>query len=410
MLPPIPSLALFRDIPLKIELPPDLERQIRAVADRPQTALTPADWPGYVDAALAAANGCVAHCDAEMARLAEQRFSMPDPNALKQRLIGDPRRQVEQLVQQLKQKLANEKQEWARRVAKQMSDVATTLDQQIDTLEMTREAEAHSVLIRPEAKWLRDFEGWKAAVFDKWAAHLSPLLQAKTTQLIAPDVDAIRDLVGEPLAISLPTPSPMPLPMGRDQAKEYVERVEVPTPMETFFELFKGNLATVAMIAGMVIIPVVGEMMNQAAVHIRAVIMGSMVVPIVVFAAYQAKGMRRKAMASGEEKARQALRRAIAAESKAELDRFKPDAERYSAAYCSNAQTVALSVIEPIIARAFERREQRAAADLAKAHMSGERIQELAGTLRQLKTALAGQVVVDLKRRQIELNAARAAT
>jgi hypothetical protein len=160
----------------------------------------------------------------------------------------------------------------------------------------------------------------------------------------------------------------------------------------------------------MVIIPVVGEMMNQAAVHIRAVIMGSMVVPIVVFAAYQAKGMRRKAMASGEEKARQALRRAIAAESKAELDRFKPDAERYSAAYCSNAQTVALSVIEPIIARAFERREQRAAADLAKAHMSGERIQELAGTLRQLKTALAGQVVVDLKRRQVELNAARAAT
>jgi hypothetical protein len=173
--------------------------------------------------------------------------------------------------------------------------------------------------------------------------------------------------------------------------------------METFFELFKGNLATVAMIAGMVIIPVVGELMNTAATHIRALIMGGMVTPIVGFAAYQARTMRRKTLESGEEKALERMRKAVAAEAKAELDRFKPDAERYSAAYCNTAQAAAMQAIEPVIARAFDKREQRAAADLARAHLAGERLAETTGTLRQLKTVLTGQLVVDLKRRQLEL-------
>jgi hypothetical protein len=124
----------------------------------------------------------------------------------------------------------------------------------------------------------------------------------------------------------------------------------------------------------------------------------------------QAKGQRRKIITTGEEKAKVNLRKAIAADSKAELDRFKPDAERYSAAYCNTAQTTALAIIEPMITRAFDKREQRAAADLAKAHMSGERLQETTQTLRQLKSALSGQVLVDLKRRQIELATAMAGT
>jgi hypothetical protein len=403
---PIPSLMLFRDLPLKIQLPPDLDRDVRAFADRPQTSLTPADWPAYVNVALALADRCIQYCDAEMARLTEQRYGMPDPNALKQRLVGDPRRQVEQILQQLKTKLANEKQEWARRVAKQMSDVATTLDQQIDSLVMEREEERHAIVLVPEKKWFRDFVRWKAAVFDKWAAHLPRLLQSKTTQLVQPELDAVRDLLGEQVVLTLPVPAVMPLPMGREQPKEFVERIELPTPLEMFFELFKGNLATVAMIAGMVIIPVVGELMNQAAVHIRAVIMGSMVVPIVLFAALQARGTRKKNLQQGEEKALDRMRKAVAAESKSELERFKPDAERYSAAYCNTAQAAILAVLEPTVARVFEQREQRAGADLARAHLSAERIQEAIGTLRQAKTAFTGQLVVDLRRRQIELAAA----
>ena len=157
------------------------------------------------------------------------------------------------------------------------------------------------------------------------------------------------------------------------------------------------------MIAGMIIIPVVGELMNQAATHIRAMIMGTMVAPIVAFAAIQARGMRAKTIHTGEEKALERMRKALAAEAKAELDRFKPDAERYSAAYCNTAQAALLAVLEPMIGTAFERREQRAAADLAKAHMAGERIQESTGTLRQVKQALSAQLLVDLRRRQLEL-------
>jgi hypothetical protein len=40
---------------------------------------------------------------------------------------------------------------------------------------------------------------------------------------------------------------------------------------------------------------------------------------------------------------------------------------------------------------------------LAKAHLTSERLQESVNVLRQIKQALGGQVLVDLRRRQVEL-------
>jgi hypothetical protein len=400
---PINSLSQLRDLPLKVQLPPDLAQELRAI-DRPPASISAAEEPQYIDAVVRTAERCVAFLDWEMHRLTEHRFSMPDPNVLRQKIIGDPRRTADQVVNAVKQKLSNEKQEWGRRIAKQMSDVATTIDQQIDSITMSDRADSHhDVIVTADAAWQHDFERWKGEVFTTWARHLAPLVQAKTVQLVQPDLDALREVLGQPVVVVLPMPQPMALPMGREQPKEHSERFEVPTAAESFFEMFKGNLSTVAMIAGMVIIPVVGSLMNEAATHIRAAIMGAAVAPIVGFAALRARAVRRKLIAQSREKARDRLKKSVAAEAKGDLERFKPDAERYAAHYCNVALSVVLSVVEPLVLRTFERREREAAADLARAQMQVERLQEALNVLRQAKSTIAGQLLVDVRRRQVEL-------
>jgi hypothetical protein len=400
---PIPSLSAFRDLPLKVELPPDLDRTVKML-DRPPASVSAQEEPGYIDAAIRTADQCVAYLDAEMHRLTEARFSLPDPAMLKQKLIGEPRRQADQLLNAVKTKLASEKQEWSRRVAKQMSDVLGTVDQQIETMQMTEQLEGHAFVAVPEAEWDRNFERWKAEVFSRWSRHLGQLLQSKTVQLLQPELDSLREVLGEPVVVHFPAPPAMEVIAA--VGKETSDRFEIPTAMEICLEMFKGNLSTVAMIGGMVIIPVIGNFTDATPTHIRAAIMMGAVVPIVGFAIHRGRAERTKLLEQNRAKSLDKLKKGLAAEAKGELDRFKPDAERYAANYCNVALTAVLGVVEPMIARIFEYRERSAASELAKAQMTVERLQEKLNALRQVKTSLAGQVVVDLRRRQVELRSA----
>jgi hypothetical protein len=403
-IPPIASLVLFRDLTLKVSLSPELEQEVKSFSDKPQTAVPPDQYRAYIESADALAGRCVAFLDAEMARLTEARFSGPDPNSLKQKLLMDPRRQTEQVVQGLKQKLANEKQEWTRRIAKQMADVATSIEQQVETIEIAHAEGKEALVVAPGEDWMRAFDAWKADVFARWSSHLAPLVHAKTCELIQPDVEALSTTLGKPVKIELRVPAPMKLPTGRERPKEHSERFEVPTTMDTFGEMFKNQLSTVAMMAGMVVIPVIGSLMHTAAMAIRALVMGSLVAPIAVFAFISGRKQRAKLIVGNQEKAREKLIKAVAQDAKAELDRFKPDAERYTAQYCNASLTTALAVVEPLVAEVFETREKSVAAELAKAQIASDRVMDQLQGLRMLKSQLSGQLVVDIKRRIQDLD------
>jgi hypothetical protein len=404
-LPPVNSLSLFRDLALKVRLDPDLERDVKAFSDRPQSAVPQEEYRAYIETADALATRCAAFLEAETARTTEARFSGPDPNALKQKLLIEPRRQVDQILNALKQKLGNEKQEWTRRIAKQMSDVATSIEQQVDTMEMSHAEGAAALVVTPDAEWLRAFDAWKSDVFGRWATHMAPLLHAKTSELIQPELDALTTALQRPVKVDLRVPAAMKLPMGRERPKEHSERFEVPTGLETFGEMFKNSLSTVAMMAGMVVIPVIGSLMHTAPTAIRALVMGSMVLPIGFFAFFSGRKNRAKIIVSNQEKARDKLRKSIAAETKAELDRFKPDAERYSAQYCTAATTTVLGVVEPLVVEVFEAREKTVALELAKAQIASDKVMDTLQSLRMLRGQITGQLMVDIKRRIQDLDA-----
>jgi hypothetical protein len=154
----------------------------------------------------------------------------------------------------------------------------------------------------------------------------------------------------------------------------------------------------------MVVIPVIGSLMHTAAMAIRALVMGSLVAPIAVIAFISGRKQRAKLILGNQEKAREKLIKAVAQEAKTELDRFKPDAERYTAQYCTASLTTALGVIEPLIAEVFESREKSVASELAKAQIASDRVMDQLQGLRMLKSQVSGQLAVDIKRRIQDLD------
>jgi hypothetical protein len=406
---PIATLQLLRDLTHRMPLDPGLVARIKALADKPLAPLTGSAAKDFVEEAITLATDCLAHLDAEMKRLTEAKFSAPDPNTLKQRLLADPRRQADQIVNSIKQRFGNEKQEWVRRVAKQLNDVQTGLDQQHDSLEVKEVPKGASVVLVPEPEWLRAYDAWRGESYSRWGAHLTSVLPGKMRKAIEGDIQILSQLLGKPVAPPEHPASPFRPPAGRDNAKEFLERFDVPTAFEAFFDSFKERLNTVAMIAGLVVIPVIGSLMHTASTEIRAAVMGSTLVPVIAFSVFQGRKHRKKLHSGNHERAKSALKKQLAQETKNELDRFKLDAERYTAAYCSAAQQAVGTSLEQEVARHFEALEKQVATDLAAAQLEADRLMDQLGVARQLKGSLSSQLLLDLRRRLAELTEAPAA-
>lgn len=409
-----PSIALLRDLSLKVQLDSALEDALVAfVADESDAA----DAKAYLARALALTERCAAFLDAETSRLTQARFAGGDANALKQRLLLDPRKQVDAAVMQLKQRLAGERAEWSRRVAKQLLDVQAAHEDQLASLEVTESPDGSEMIVTPSAAWLARYMTWYAETFRRWTAHLAELVRAKTTQLLQPDLDLITSLLGGRVEVVFPMQDALPVPPVRFEVEgraptgritrrsesaateKLVDRFEVPSTAAATFESFKGGLNTVAMLAGMVVIPVVGTLMNAAPTAMKAAIMGGMIAPIVGFAVWAGRRSRTRLVAVNRDKARDRLRKALAGELKSTLDRFKMEAERFCQSYLQSAQQVALAAIEPAVQREFEKRDQAAVQELAKSQLASDKIAEQLMAVKQVKTGLTGQLIVDLKRK-----------
>ena len=370
---PLTSISLLRDLPLKLALPPELEANIRQTADALLPSLQGDDELAALAKLLGLTSRCMEYLDEEAARLVERRFSTLDPAALKQRTIAEPRRQVDALLTQLKAKLANERQEWARRVAKQFATVMTSVENQIDTLQLADSVGHGEVRVNPDEAWLRSFHDWRAETFRRWSDHLAGILETKTQALLEPELTTILiSLDARSKRVELPRPTVLNVPDGLD-GKKYAERFDIPSVAESVMEMFKGSLSTVAMIAGMVVIPVVGSLMHTASTELRAGVMGTAIAPILVFAIMNGRKARRRLVAQSKDKANEKIRRTILTDLKTQIDRFKPDAERYAANYCGAVSAAVVSAVEPLIARTFEERDRALVMDQAKAQIAADK-------------------------------------
>lgn len=385
-----------------MEVPPALLTRIRALLGTNVSSFGDAEGLSFIEQTLEVCDACIALIDSEQQRVAEAKFSAPDPASLRSKLVGEPRRQAEQALAALKQRVAQEKQEWVRRVAKQLNDVQSALEGQVEQIRVMERVEGASIVLSPDDDWLKTYDDWRADTYASWAAHLGNALPVKTRKAVQPELEALSGLMKQRLSLPENARPQFVLPLKRGRGKEYRERFDVATSLEAFFNSFKERLNTVAMIAGLVVIPVVGGLMTTASTTIRAVVMGAALTPILVFSFYHGRKHRKQLFIANLEKASDRLRKVLLADAKLELERFKLDAERYTAAHCNAAQQALASALDPLIAEHFEALERQTASRLANAQLEADRATDQVNILRQLKSSLTGQLMLELKRRQIE--------
>lgn len=389
------ALNNLKDLGARVQLPTELHQRIQETL-----AKSSAD-KGEAEAlrdALDTVEACVAFLDVEIKRLTQERFAIGDAGAVRQRLLGDPRRAVDLALGQFKQRIAGERPEWTRRIAKQVLDIQAQAEAELSNIQVSVTHRGGDLTVAPDKDWTLRYGRWINDVFATWTHHLVELLRAKTVQLIQPDLDALSELLGEPLRVDLPTATALPTPeLGASH--ELSESVETPSLGATVFESFQGGLNAVGMLAGMVVIPVVGQLMHTASTEVRAIAMGGAVTPVLLLAIIRGRATRRRLVEGNAAKATEKLKKTLAVEQKQLVDRFKAEADRACLGYLNQAQGVANAVIEAAVARFFERRERSVAEEQARVQLMSDRLQEQIGAYKMARSGLAGQVVVELKRK-----------
>ena len=395
-IPGLASLNQLKDIGLRVQLPPKLQVRIQETLTRlPSSDQTD---KSYYFHAMETVEACIAFLDAEITRMTQERFAAGDPGAVRQKLLGEPKKLADGAVVQLKQRMGNEKGEWSRRITKQIMNIQAQAEAEINRMEVSVTHAGSDLVVQPTEEWLVGYGRWAREVFSTWSQHMVELLRTKTTQLVEPDLDALSEMIQERLYVALSVANAPPLPEGSNM-RDVIEKVETPTLVATVFESFQGGLNTVGMLAGMVIIPVVGQLMHTATTEVRAIAMGGAVTPVLILAVWRGRGTRKRMVEANAAKATEKLRKAYASDFKAQIERFKLETERACQSYLGQAQSAVLAIVEPAIARQFEKREQVVAQEQARVQLQNDKLMEQINACKAARSGLSGQLVVDLKRK-----------
>jgi hypothetical protein len=395
-----PSFQQLKDLPLRIECEPALKAEVLQLFTQAATQDATGTHAFYLQAD-AVVTQLVTYLDAQIAHTTQQRFQAGDANSLKQKLLADPRRMVDQTLSTMKQRVSNDRSDWTRRLTKQLKDIQDSLAHELTAIPVAERPDGNMMLVVPEPTWRMQFSRWADGAIVKWATHLGSLLQDRTSELLRGDLDVLGQQVSAKLLPTLPKATvPVLSPQVPERAWE--ARFEPPGLMGTIFDTFKNGLNTVAMLAGMIVIPVIGSLMNESPVHVRAIVMSATIMPVIFFAGFQGVRSRRRLTAQLLEKARNEIAKNVDTAMRAQMDRFKLDAERYCADYGQQALSTVLHHVEPFVAEHFAARESAATGELAAAQIQLDRLQDQVTTLRSVRTSLVSQVQVDVRRRLSE--------
>lgn len=405
--PFVASIGILRDLHFKLTLDERLRTEIAEFTAAPVAAVEPREARAWLEAAMSLTERCAAWLDQEATRVAEQRFAAGDPNSLRARLVGEPRKQIDGLLATLRQKMSGERAEWNRRISKQVLDINEALEAQLQSIEVEVAIEGSTGTVTITPSWLRAYEGWKIEVFASWGNHLARLLPSKYHAAVSGEIETVGGLLGGPVVVHWPTADAAVLP-SRETGRGVQDRFEVPTMTVAVLESFKGGLNTVAMMAGMVVIPVIGSLMHQSPMELRAAVMGGLLVPIAGFAAVAGRGHRERLLAAQDEKSKERFRKQLKDEFKLTLDRFRTEVERVINAFAQECNFAVGAALDPAVAAWTDRREREVAQDLARAQLHSERLMDLLNTIRNARGGLTGTLLVDLRRKMSELDAARA--
>ena len=395
--PALPSLELLRDLPLRLTMPDALRAEVAACFPVEPSDTDRETQRASIVHAEAVTRRAVAHIDEEVARLTEARFAAEDASALRRRLVEEPKRRIEAITAAMSQRVAGEQAEWSRRVNKQARDVLDAMHTELGKIKLETVTSKAGSVVRVREDFRERFAQWSATTIDAWAAHLVAFVSARYAEVIREDLDVLETVIGAKLDPKLPTPA---LPSFRVEIPKarYEASFEPPSFAATVFGPFKGGLDVVALLTGLLVVPIVNQLMDESPAVLRGLVVGAMILTALVIALVSGMRTRKKLMAAATAGARAEIVRAVDAAFSAQVERIRADMERACAAAMQEALRAAHRAIEPAIARFVAQREASAVSALASAELTHERVSEQLRVMRAVKYALEAELLVDLRR------------
>jgi hypothetical protein len=284
--------------------------------------------------------------------------------------------------------------------------VLDSIEKELRAIKTASTIEATGYVTSVDEHWSRTFFSWLDETLTTWSRHVEQMLPQKTVAAVETEVRALNGHLAAPYAPQPPTPSTLTPSPSRLELPPLRDASEVPTVFEAFFELFKGGLNTAAMLAGLVIVPVVGSLSHEQPVALRATVMSGFIVPIVGFAVFQTRRIRRRMMDKGAEKSAAKLKKDVEAFCKTKVERFKGEIERFAHAYVATAQNEIVAGAESAVTRTFAKKEEALAGDLAKAQLTADKLADQINAYKSVRGALSGTFLVEAKRKLRDLEAA----
>jgi len=261
---PFQSLAVLRDLPLRVQLSDALALGVAAFVQRASPPLEAGldAQQGLLRDGLALVEQLIAALDVEGRKITEEMVSanhrMNSHGTYATQLQGD----VTRLLQDSKTKLDDERQKFGQRYAKQHQNTLDALKTTIDGVETCAAQEEFGLVYTLSESYRRSFERWATNVFAQWAAHTASLLQDRATKAIEGTLPQLMRLLGTPIAFVPPAATEPAIPQGLDIGK-CEERAEMPSWGESYKESLFTGLNQVAMLASLVIVPVVGNFSHE---------------------------------------------------------------------------------------------------------------------------------------------------
>lgn len=335
--------------------------------------------------------------DAEARGLHRERFAQEGIDAIRQRLLDAPRARAEAIVASLRDLVASDRQEWVKRLDKQTRDIIDAMRVELARMELERLPSSARTRVIARSGFRTRFEKWSDAAMDAWSSHLSSLVDARYQELLAFELDQLESVLGARVD-AVTVHASLPELRVRIAETSYESTYDPPSLGASVLGPFKGGLDVVALLAGLIVVPVVGTLMDQASLYARVGVVGAMVLLSLLASVSSGLRARRKQEAEGLAAARASIRSAVESSFVAQVERLRTDLERRTVAAVREGLRGTLASATVAIAEMLKSREPTAIVVLADAQANLERIDDRLRAIRALKYALEDELLVRLRR------------
>ena len=403
---PLQTLGLVRDIGLRMPWPEALGQRVGAFLGRVAGGLDAdaAVREGQLREGLGLVEALTAHLDREVRQVTEDTVGanhrLNSQGAYANQLQGE----VSKALQEVKSRLDEERQKFGPRFSRQHQSGLDALKATVDAVETDSAPEEFGVRFTLAEGFRRRYERWAASLFGQWGQHTAELLQDRAARAIEPPMAQLVRVLATPIAYAPGKAAPIGAPAGLDVGP-CEERAQIPSWGEAYKESLFTGLGQMSMLAGMVIIPVVGNFSQEQPTALRVVVMTGAVAPIILFAFAAARRSRRKHLRTNTDRALQAIQRQLQEHFRSRVERFKVDYETAVAKYLKAVHDEVTERVQRLVQELLEGFKRRALDEQTRVRLELDQLQERLGRLRQARGQLVDQVRLELLRRLQELGA-----